>query len=154
MFLGSDVLPAKLVATPLGVQLLLPPMPAPLDMLCVGKWPQQKVAQHGRVLERSRFKWNPGSSARDSFFQSNDFVKGADGLWHLRVEADRPVVKSVWSQGTVFPEVELRLFHKGDWRVVISQKWKFEDDILSREARALFRGLQVMVCAERVSPCF
>ena len=24
--------------------------------VCVGKWPQQTVAQHGRVLERSRFK--------------------------------------------------------------------------------------------------
>ena len=34
--------------------------------------------------------------------------------------------------------------------MVISQKWKFEDDILSGEARALLRGLQVMVCAEHV----
>ena len=49
-----------------------------------------------------------------------------------------------------FPEVELRLFQKRNWRVVISQKRKFEDDILLREARALCRGLQVMVCAEHV----
>ena len=76
--------------------------------VCIGKWPQQKVAQHGRVLERSRFKRNPGSSARDSFKQANDFVKGADGLWHPRVEADQPEVNSVWSQVTAFPEVELR----------------------------------------------
>ena len=113
--------------------------------LCIGK----KVAQHGRVLERSRFKRNPGSSARDSFFQADDFVKGADGLWHPRVEADQPVVNSVWSQVTDFPEVELRLLQKRDWRV-IRQKWKFGDDILLCEARALFRGLQVMVCAEHV----
>ena len=84
MFLGFDVLPAKLVAAP-GVELLLPLMPAPTGYaVFVGKWPQQKVAQHGRVLERSRFKRNPGSSARDSFFQADDFVKGADGLWHPR----------------------------------------------------------------------
>ena len=31
-----------------------------------------------------------------------------------------------------------------------SPKWTFEDDILLREARALLRGLQVMVCAEHV----
>ena len=78
-------------------------------------------------------------------------MKGADSLWHPRVEADQPVVKSVWSQVTGFPEVELRLLQKRDWRLVISQKWKFEEDILLREARALFFcGLQVMVCAEHV----
>ena len=87
--------------------------------MCIRKRPQQKVAQHGRVLERSRFKRNPGSSARNSFFQADDFVKG---LWHPRVEADQTVVNS-----TDFPEVELRLLQKRDWRVVISQKWKFGD---------------------------
>ena len=116
----------------------------------VGQSPQQKVAQHGRVLERSRLKRNPGSSARDSFFQANDFVKGADGLWHPRVEVDQPGVHSVWTPVSDFQEVELRLVQKRDWRVVISQKWKLGDDILLREARALFRGLQVMVCAEHV----
>ena len=59
-------------------------------------------------------------------------------------------IHSVWSQVTDFPEVELRLLLKRDWRVVISQEWKFGDDILLREARALFRGLLVMVCAEHV----
>ena len=98
------------------------------------------------VLERSRFKRNPGSSACDSFFHANDFVKGADGLWHSRVEVHQPGVDSVWSQVTDFPEAELRLLQKRDWRVVISQEWKFGDDIFLREARALFRGLQVMVC--------
>ena len=122
MFLGFDVLSAKLV---------VPLMPA-------------------RVLERSRFKRNPGSSARDSFFQANDFVKGADGLWHPRVEVDQPGVHPVWSQVTDFPEVERRLLQTRDWRVVISQEWKFGDDILLREARALFRGLPVMLCAEHV----
>ena len=47
--------------------------------VCAGQWPQQKAAQHGRVLERNRFKRNPGASAHDSFFQANDFVKRADG---------------------------------------------------------------------------
>ena len=48
-----------------------------------GKWAQQKVAQHGRVLERIRFKRNRGSSARDSFFQANDFVKGAESAFSV-----------------------------------------------------------------------
>ena len=108
------------------------------------------MAQHGRVLERSRFNRNPGSSARDSFFQAGGFVKSADGLWHPRVEVGQLGVHSVWSQVTEFPKVELRLLQKRDWRVVISQEWKFGDDIFLREARALFRGLQVMVCAEHV----
>ena len=34
--------------------------------------------------------------------------------------------------------------------MVISQKWRFGDDLLLREARALFRGLQVMVSVEHV----
>ena len=118
--------------------------------LCIGKWPHQKVAQHGRVLERSRFKRNPGSSARDSFSQADDFVKGADGLWHPRVEEDQPAVNSVWSQVTDFLEVELRLLQKRDWHIVFGQTWKFGDDILLCEACALFRGLLVMVCAEHV----
>ena len=79
------------------------------------------------------------------FFQANDFVKGAHGLWHPRAELDHPGLHSVWSQVTEFREVEIRLLQKRKWRVDISQKWKFEDDILLREARALFRGLQVMV---------
>ena len=75
---------------------------------------------------------------------------GADGLWHPRVEVDIPGVHSVWSQVTDFLEVDPRLLQKRDWRVVIRQKWKFGNDILLHEARALFRGLQVIVCAEHV----
>ena len=116
----------------------------------IGQWSQQKVAQHGRGLERIRFKRNPRSSARGSLFQASDFVKNADGLWHPRVEADQPVVNSVWSQVTDFPDVELRLLQNGIGVFVISQKWKFGDDILLCGARALFRGLQVVVCAEHV----
>ena len=48
--------------------------------VCIGKWTQQKVAQHGRVPERSRFKRNPGSSARYFFFQADVFVKGAESF--------------------------------------------------------------------------
>ena len=65
-------------------------------------------------------------------------------------EVDEPGVYSVWSQVTDFPDVGLRLLQKRHWRVVISQKWKFGDDILLCEARTLLRGLQVMVCAEHV----
>ena len=65
-------------------------------------------------------------------------MKGADGLWQPRAEADQLVVNSVWSQVNDFPEVELGLLQKLDWRVVISQKWKFADDILLCEAHARF----------------
>ena len=92
VFLGSDVLPAKLVATPLES--------ACCCLLC----------QH---------------------------------LWIRCVYWEM-------AQVTDFPEVELRLLQKRDWRVVISQKCKFGDDMMLCEARALLRGLQVMVCAERV----
>ena len=68
-------------------------------------------------------------------------MKGADGLWHPRVEEDQPVVNSVWSQVNDFLEVELSLLQKRDWRVAISHKRKFGYDILLCEARALFRGL-------------
>ena len=59
-------------------------------------------------------------------------------------------MRSVWSQVTDFPEVGLGLIQTRVWRVVICQEWKFGDDILLREARVLFRGLQVMVCVEHV----
>ena len=150
VFLGSDVPPAKLMATLLESNCYCLRCHSCGCAVCIGNWPQQKVAQHGRVLEGSRFKRNPGSSARDSFFQADDFVTGEDGLWHPRVEAEQPVVNSVWSQVTDSREVEFRLLQKQDWRTVISQKWKFRDDILLCEARALFRGLQVMVFAEHV----
>ena len=66
----------------LGVELLLPLMPTRLDTLCVlGSGLNRKCRRHGRVSKR-----NPGPSARDSFFQANAFVKGADGLWHPCVE--------------------------------------------------------------------
>ena len=93
-FFGLDVCFCRVRGGSPAVQLLLPLMPAPLDMLCVLGKPQQKVVQHGRILERTRFKRNPGASARDSFFQTNDFVKGADGLWHPRTELDHPGVHS------------------------------------------------------------
>ena len=75
--------------------------------VCVGQCHQHKGAQHGRVLERSRFRRNPGTSARDSFFQANDFVKGPDGLRHPRDQFEGSGFHSVWSQVTDFPEVEL-----------------------------------------------
>ena len=139
MFLGSVALPAKLAATSPGVKIVTASDASTTGYaVCIGNWPQQKVAQHGRVLERSRCKRNPGTSARDSCVQAHDFVKNADGLWHPPVEADQPVVNSPWSQVTDFREVELRLLQKRNWRVVTSQKWKFQDDILLREARDLF----------------
>ena len=139
------------MAAPLGVQLLLLLMPAPLDMLCV----------LGSVLSKrlpsTDVFWNETASSGilvpppvNLFCQANDFVKGTHGLWHPRNELDHPGLHSVWSQVTDFPEVELRLLQKRNWLVVISQKWKFEDDIILREARALFRGLQMIVCAEHV----
>ena len=83
-------------------------MPARLDMLYVlGSGLNRKWPSKDEFWNKARFKQNPGSSARDSFFQANDFVKGADGLWHPRVEVDQPGVHSVWSQVTDFPEVEL-----------------------------------------------
>ena len=121
-------------------------MPAPLDMLCV-----LRSGINKRLPSTDEF-WNEIASSGILvpppvilFF--HDFVKGADGLWHPRMALDQPGLRSVWSQVTDFPEVELRLLQKRDWRVVIRQKWKFEDDILLREARALLRGLQ---CAEHV----
>ena len=117
--------------------------------VCVGQWPQHKVAQHGRVLERSRCR-RTGTSARDSLFQVNDFVKGPDGLWHPRDEFEGSGLHSVWSQVTDFPGVEFSLLQKRGRRVVICQKGGFGDDILLRESRALFRRLQVMVCGTRL----
>ena len=150
LFFGHDAFFAEFVAFSWSPIVTASDASASGYAVCVGHWNQQKVAQHGRILERSRFKRNPGASARDSFFQANDFVKGADGLWHPCTELDHPGVRSVWSQVIVFPEVELRLLQKRSWRVVIIQAWRFEDDIVLREARALLRGLPVMVRAEHV----
>ena len=78
-------------------------MPALLDTLCVlGSGLNEKWHSTDEF-------WNEAAlngilddpPVRDSFFQANDFVKGADGLWHPRVEADQPV-NSVWSQVTDF----------------------------------------------------
>ena len=33
--------------------------------VCWGTGPQEEVAQHGRILERTRFTRNPGASPRD-----------------------------------------------------------------------------------------
>ena len=109
---------------------------------------QQKVAQHGRVLESNRFKRDPDASVR-VFFQANDFEKGPDGLCHPRTEFEQAGLHSVWSQATDFPEVEPSLFEKRSWCVVISRKWRFGDDIPLREACAFFRGLEVVVCGTR-----
>ena len=67
-------------------------------------------------------------------------MKNADGLW----QADQLVVNSVWSQVTDFPKTrlaktELACCHQSEVEI-----------ILLCEAGALFRGLQVMVCAEHV----
>ena len=118
-------------------------MPVPLDMLCV------LGSALNRRLPSTDVFWNETASSGilvpppEIFFSSQRFCVCADGLWHPRTELDHHGLHSVWSQVTDFLKVELRL-------VVISQKWKLEGDILLREARALFRGVQVMVCAEHV----
>ena len=62
----------------------------PLRIRCVyWEFASTKSGTARTSLERSRFKRNPGSSARDSFFQADDSVKDADGLWHPRVGADQ-----------------------------------------------------------------
>ncbi len=111
---------------------------------------QCTVAQYGRVLERSRFVRNPGHSARDSFFEPNDFVKCLDGTWQPRELALEPAPSEEWSQVRDFPEVDLKLLQKRHWSVLISQPWQFSQDILLGEARALLRSLQVLVSVHRV----
>ena len=104
--------------------------------MCIGHWFEEKVAQHGRILERYRFKRNPGASARGFFFQANDFVRETDGLWHPCTELEHPGIHSVWSQVIEF--LDARLLQKRSWRVVVSPKWKFEDDISNLSWLALY----------------
>ena len=66
---------------------------ASLDTLCVlGSGLNKKWHGTDEFWNEAASNGILDSSARDSFFQASDFVKGADGLWHPRVEADQPGV--------------------------------------------------------------
>ena len=62
-------------------------MPAPLDALCVlGSGLNNKWHSTDEFWNDAAFKGILAHPPRDSFFQADDSVKGAGGLWHPRAE--------------------------------------------------------------------
>ena len=118
--------------------------------VCVRELPRGDVAGIGRTLERSRFKRVESTTARHAFFEANGFSIGDDGLWAEKAPANDLSAACVWQACRDFPEIILAILQKQYWRVALSQSWKLSnDDILVLEARALLKGLQVLVSVEK-----
>ena len=80
--------------------------------VCVGSFNEFQVAEIGRTFERSRCRLDAGASARDAFFESNDFCKLPDGQWVARRDTPEGPVTSRWSQVSAFPEIDLEIPQK------------------------------------------
>jgi hypothetical protein len=116
------------------------------------KWSLADVRRVGRVDERSRYKLG-ATIARSSALHLAGFVLDEEGNLvksgnsYLRVPADlmQDINAQRWEANLELPEVPPALLQGHKWQSVMADKWKFSDNIMILEARAMVKT------AERVS---
>ena len=95
------------------------------------------VASVGRVREISRFRLRPGCSARQA-------VLGADFSSLEDADVDAPlrgVNLDTLETDADFPELPLAMLDQRLWQPCGCGRWKFEDNIVRLEARALLKSV-------------
>ena len=112
--------------------------------VCQAWWPKNKVAACGRQTERSRFKRVSSHSARESALQAAGFVTDAHGRWTSpHGEAcEAALVEAGWETDMNFKEVPSAGLTRKLWQPTMHGRWKFKEDILVLEARAVMKGIR------------
>ncbi|CAK0867094.1 unnamed protein product [Prorocentrum cordatum] len=110
-------------------------------------WPQHVVEQVGRLPERARFRSALGRPARESALAAANLARDSSGALCSFADMDNPDSLasdplSSWELDPGFAEVPWQWLRKGAWETVRSGVWRFAEDILILEARALVKSIQ------------
>jgi len=110
------------------------------------EWRRDEVAAVGRVPERARFRRVDGVPARESAMRAAGFeYEPITDRWSASAagaEVDRATPEcSEWVLDESFPEVPAELLHGSRWKLVMRDRWLYEEDILILEARALIKAV-------------
>ncbi|CAK0899857.1 unnamed protein product [Prorocentrum cordatum] len=110
-------------------------------------WPQHVVEQVGRLPERARFRSALGRPARESALAAANLARDSSGALCSFADVDNPDSLasdplSSWELDPGFAEVPWQWLRKGAWETVRSGVWRFAEDILILEARALVKSIQ------------
>ena len=106
--------------------------------------PRSMVAETGRRQERARIRAfgaaeggaaaRPG--ARESALAAAGFWRDADGEWRLASAQSESELDVAWEVDYDFPEVPVAGLASSRWRTKQVQRWRYEEGILIKEARA------------------
>ena len=112
--------------------------------VCTSFWSLEDVARVGRQKERSRFRRCEGHSARESSLTSAGFVKDeVTGCWKTgELSSEDYLNLSGWQIDQNFEEVPARLLRKDRWQPKLWGRWRFNEGILTLEARAAVKALR------------
>ncbi|CAK0880972.1 unnamed protein product, partial [Prorocentrum cordatum] len=110
-------------------------------------WPQHVVEQVGRLPERARFRSALGRPARESALAAANLAWDSSGALCSFEDMKNPDSLasdplSSWELDPGFAEVPWQWLRKGAWETVRSGVWRFAEDILILEARALVKSIQ------------
>ncbi|CAK0850742.1 unnamed protein product, partial [Prorocentrum cordatum] len=110
-------------------------------------WPQHVVEQVGRLPERARFRSALGRPARESALAAANLARDSSGALCSFEDMKNPDSLasdplSSWELDPGFAEVPWQWLRKGAWETVRSGVWRFAEDILILEARALVKSIQ------------
>ena len=106
----------------------------------VSRWSLRDVAHHGRVRERSRFRRRFAVPARMAALSVAGFDMG-DTLETLPEENEKSDDDALyeWTVDDSFPEIHGHMLVPGSWSITGSGMFKFSEQIMVLEARALLR---------------
>ena len=113
--------------------------------VCCSTWPENVVAEVGRLGERSRFKRTGPHSARESALTSAGFMWDSEAqCW--TVNDSSPDLEADWDISEGFKEIPAQLLRRELWKPVRWGRWEIDEDISVLEARALLKGLKRALC--------
>ena len=106
----------------------------------VSRWTLRGVAQHGRTRERSRFRRRFAVPARIAALSAAGFDLGdtLETLPEGNKKSDDNALYE-WTVDDSFPEILGHLLVPGSWSITGSGIFKFSEQIMVLEARALLR---------------
>ena len=112
----------------------------------VAQWPLAEVRRAGRVSERSRFRRVGPHTARESALIAAGLECDGQGRWYTMEAPEEKEVMDDWEVDETFEEIPAAGLKESLWRTVLSGAWKYEEEILELEGRALVKGMQRLAC--------
>lgn len=94
------------------------------------------------MQERSRFKILDGHSARESALSAAGLHFDGKAWTNFSSESAKRFHEAGWDLSEGFPEVPAAALKRERWKPKLRGKWRFNDNIVLLEARAVFKALK------------